>query len=254
VNQGGSAATGGRATSVGGAIATGGKPAGTGGANATGGKSAATGGKTTQGGSSAAAGAATVAADCRKEGDNKTTLVFVNNCAQTVNYRGSDVTGGTVAAGAFACVDVGNATDAINSKRYWGYVGSDPGAEHHSLAEFTFNTDFYSMDWYNISYVDAFNLPLAIVPSTRPKCRQLVCPQDFLMACPAEGQYRDGSGTVVSCVSPNRDDPNGPVVQLFEQCNDAYAWSGDDQKGSDPSPMIGCEVEDFDIVFCPGAA
>ncbi|HMA96829.1 MAG TPA: thaumatin family protein, partial [Polyangiaceae bacterium] len=212
---------------------------------ATGGKSAAT------SGNAATAGSANASTDCRKEGDNKTTLVFVNYCTQTVTYRGSDIAGGTVAPGASVCVDIGNATDAISSKRYWGYVGTDPGAEHHSLAEFTFNTDFYDMDWYNISYVDAFNLPLAILPMARPKCRQLICPQDYLGACPAEGQYRDISGAVVSCVSPNRDDPNGPVVQLFEQCNDAYAWSGDDQTGSDPSPMIGCEVEDFEIVFCP---
>jgi hypothetical protein len=42
-------------------------------------------------------------------------------------------------------------------------------------------------------------------------------------------------------------------VLLFEQCDDAYAWSGDDQNGTDPSPMVGCQVEDFDIEFCPEA-
>lgn len=193
------------------------------------------------------------AADCRNEADGKTTLVFVNSCAMSVTFRGSDIAGGTLAPGAFACVNVGTATEAISSKRYWGFAGADPGAEHYTLAEFTFNSDFYDLDWYNISHVDAHNLPMAILPSARPNCRQLSCPQDFLAACPAAGQSRDASGTVVSCVSPNRDDPTNSVVLLFEHCDDAYAWSGDDQDGTDVSPMVGCQVEDFDIVFCPGA-
>jgi hypothetical protein len=191
------------------------------------------------------------AADCRKEGDGKTTLVFANGCAEQVEFRGSDIAGGTLAPGASACVDIGTSTEALSSKRYWGWVGEDPGAERYTLAEFTFNTDFHDLDWYDISHVDAHNLPMAILPSARPQCRQLSCPQDFLATCPEVGQYRDSQGRLLSCVSPNRDDPTNPVVLLFEQCDDAYAWSGDDQKGTDVSPVVGCEVEDFDIVFCP---
>jgi hypothetical protein len=240
---------GGAPTANGGAPTTnGGAPTANGGASAP----ATASGTATGGGSTGLAGtSSSSAAAYRKEGDGKTTLVFVNQCTKPVNYRGSDIPGGTIAAGALTSVDIGTATQALSSKRYWGWVGADPGAERHSLAEFTFNTDFYAMDWYNISYVDAFNLPLAILPAARPKCRQLICPQDFLAACPVVGQYRDADGNLSSCVSPNRDDPNSPVPLLFEQCDDAYAWSGDDQKGTDKSPMVGCEVEDFDIVFCP---
>ena len=223
---------------------TGGTPAagGTSGAGATAGAASATGGNPSPG-----------TIDCRHEGDGKTTLVFVNRCARAVEYRGSDIPGGTLTPGAFACVDIGNATDAISSKRYWGWVGTDPGGGHYTLAEFTFNTDFYDLDWYNISHVDAHNLPMAIFPAARPNCRRLACPQDFLASCPAVGQFRDAQGNVVACVSPNRDDPSNPVVLLFEQCDDAYAWSGDDQNGTDPSPMVGCQFEDVDIEFCPEA-
>lgn len=195
----------------------------------------------------------TAALDCLEEGDGKTTLMFVNRCVASVEYRGSDIAGGSLAPGSSACVDVGTATEAISAKRYWGFRGVDPGAGRYTLAEFTFNTDFYDLDWYNISHVDAHNLPMAILPAARPKCRQLSCPRDFLATCPAVGQYRDATGKVVSCVSPDRNDPNNPVVLLFEQCDDAYAWSGDDQNGTDVSPMIGCSVEDFAIVFCPEA-
>jgi hypothetical protein len=44
-----------------------------------------------------------------------------------------------------------------------------------------------------------------------------------------------------------------PVALYFEACDDAYAWSGDDQKGDDPSPMRACAGEDWQISFCPGA-
>ena len=248
----GSSSDAGTTVGVGAGANQGGTVSGAGG-NTSQGASPAAGGQLASAGNSSAGGNTLTSADCRKEGDGKTTLVFVNGCSQAVTFRGSDIAGGPLAPGAFACVDVGTATEAISSKRYWGFTGTDPGAEHYTLAEFTFNTDFYDLDWYNISHVDAHNLPMAILPSTRPKCRQLSCPQDFLASCPAAGQYRDASGVVVSCVSPNRNDATNPVVLLFEQCDDAYAWSGDDQNGTDVSPMVGCQVEDFDIVFCPGA-
>jgi hypothetical protein len=191
------------------------------------------------------------AIDCRTAGDGKTTLVFVNRCSSTVTYAGSDITGGSLAPGSHQCVDIGSATGTIASKRYWGWVGTDPGPERHTLAEFTFNTDFHDFDWYDISHVDAFNLPMQIVPVGHADCATLTCAADFLAGCPTIGQYRDSTGKVVACVSPNRDDAQSPVVRYFEGCDDAYAWSGDDANGTDPSPMRACAGEDWDIVFCP---
>ncbi|HET9953177.1 MAG TPA: thaumatin family protein, partial [Polyangiaceae bacterium] len=215
------------------------------------------GGNTSAGSSSAgnanagntSAGAASI--DCNQSGDGKTTLTFVNRCSKELTYSGSDIASGQLAPGAFACVDIGTATEAISSKRYWGFVGQDPGAEHHTLAEFTFNTDFNDFDWYNISHVDAHNLPMQIVPVGQPGCKTLTCAQDFLSGCPSVGQYKDGSGAVIACVSPERDNGESVVARYFEACDDAYAWSADDQKGSDPSPMRACAGEDWNIVFCP---
>jgi len=191
--------------------------------------------------------------DCAHDGDGKTTLVFVNACAAAVTYAGSDIDGGMLAPGEARCVDVGNATDALSAKRYWGYEGSDPGAGRYSLAEFTFNTDFHDFDWYDISFVDAFNLPMAITPLARPDCDALACPADFLAGCPDVGKFEQG-GKVVACVSPERDNGDSPVAQYFEQCDDAYAWSADDQHGTDPSPTHACAGEDFAITFCPAGA
>jgi len=208
------------------------------------------------GGSSGAAGAVTGSGpiECRHDGDGKTTLVFVNHCTEAVTFAGSDIQSGSIEPGGHQCVHIGSATEALSSKRYWGFIGEDPGAEHHSLAEFTFNTDFNDFDWYNISYVDAFNLPLQLVPVARTNCKTLTCADDFVSGCPEVGQYKNASGRVVACVSPNRDDGNSPVPRYFEACDDAYAWSGDDQNGSDPSPMRACAGEDWDIVFCPQEA
>jgi hypothetical protein len=189
--------------------------------------------------------------DCRMDGDGKTTLVFVNGCTAPLTFRGSDIDGGTLAPGAHACVDIGSDVEALSAKRYWGFLGEDPGAEHHTLAEFTFNTDFNDFDWYNISHVDAFNLPLQIVPVARDKCQTLTCAEDLLPGCPDVGKYEDGAGDVLACVSPARDDGNSEVALYFEQCDDAYAWSGDDQNGDDPSPVRACAGEDWDLVFCP---
>lgn len=189
-------------------------------------------------------------AECRADGDGKTTLTFVNRCDRSVSFRGSDIDGGELAPGAVTCVDIGSDIEPINSKRYWGFVGEDPGGERHTLAEFTFNTDFYDFDWYNISHVDAHNLSLQIVPVARD-CEILTCAMDFLESCPEEGRFAGKNGEIIACVSPDRDNPESPVAQYFEACDEAYAWSGDDQEGDDPSPMRACAGEDWDIVFCP---
>ena len=189
---------------------------------------------------------------CRAEGDGTTTAVFVNHCASPLEMRGSDIEGATIAPGGFVCRDLGTATEELSSKRYWGFIGEDPGGEHHTLAEFTFNTDFNDFDWYNISHVDAHNLTMQVVPLDRSSCATLTCSDTALLTdCPAEGRYTGSGETLIACVSPDRDDASSPVAEFFEQCDDAYAWSGHDQQGDDPSPVRACAGEDWAIVFCP---
>ena len=191
------------------------------------------------------------ASECSRDGDGKTTLVFVNHCSAGVTFRGSDIDGGMLAPGAVASDVDASDVEELSAKRYWGFAGEDPGAEHHTLAEFTFNTDFNDFDWYNISHVDAFNLPMQIVPMARNDCKTLTCAEDLLPGCPEAGKFENADGEVVACVSPDRNDGNSEVALYFEQCDDAYAWSGDDQNGDDPSPVRACAGEDWDIVFCP---
>lgn len=189
--------------------------------------------------------------ECQFTGDGKTTLVFVNRCSRALTLRGSDIAEGGLAPGASSCRDIGTAEEELPAKRYWAFAGEDPGNEHYTLAEFTFNTDFGDFDWYNISHVDAFNLPMQIAPIDEPNCRSLACTEDLLGGCPVVGQDKNGDGEVVVCVSPDRDDGQSEVARYFERCEDAYAWSGDDQSGEDQSPVAACAGEDWQITFCP---
>jgi hypothetical protein len=152
-----------------------------------------------------------------------------------------------LAPGEHACRDVGSATESIPAIRYWGWLGKDPGNERYTLAELTLNTDFDDLDFYNISHVDAHNLPMQVQAVEMPSCRVLTCAESLLAGCPAVGQEKDASGKVVSCFSPNRNDENSVVAQYFEAgCKDAYSWSGDDADS-----VAACAGEDYDVVFCP---
>jgi hypothetical protein len=184
---------------------------------------------------------------CAQTGDGTTSLIFTNRCDEIVSFEGSNIEAGELEPGASDCRDLGSNAEEVPSIRYWGYTGSDPGGGRHTLAELTLNTDWNDFDWYNLSHVDAHNLPMALVPVDRSDCRTLSCPADLLADCPPEGRWPE-DGPILSCVSPDRDDPDSPVAQYFEAgCADAYSWSGDDAES-----MAACsDGEDYEIVFCP---
>lgn len=204
-------------------------------------------GGSSSGGAAQGGSAATGPIDCRKTGDGKSTITFINKCPGTLEFRGSKIEGGELKQGEHACRDVGDAMTEIPAIRFWGYIGEDPGGERYTLAELTLNTTFNDFDWYNISHVDASNLPMSVAAVDMPKCRTLSCPNSLLADCPAVGLVKDSKGNVISCYSPMRDDKNSPVAQYFEMsCKDAYSWSGDDQDS-----VVACAGEDYDVTFCP---
>jgi hypothetical protein len=228
---------------------TGGSSTSAGGSSTSAGSTSA--GQSAQGGSSSpAAGGSSVNAGpvtCRAQGDGKSTISFINECQGTLSFRGSEIEGGDLAPGEHACRDVGNTATEIPAIRFWGFIGMDPGGEKHTLAELTLNTSFNDFDWYNISHVDASNLPMQVVPVDMASCRTLTCAESLLANCPAVGLLKDASGKVISCVSPDRDNPDSVVAQYFEaSCKDAYSWSGDDSES-----VAACAGEDYDVVFCP---
>ena len=202
-----------------------------------------------------ALGQETQSLGCAVKGDGKTTLRFINKCSFSVTFAGNNISGGNLGSGAEACRTIGSNTEHMISKRYWGFrQGEDPGFEHHSLAEFGFNENVFgysSWDWFNLSHVDAHNLPLKIIPyelgsGTTCAAQTRSCPKDLLAGCPETGKLRNSAGKVIACVSRDRDNPNSTVAKYFDAgCSQSYSWSGDD------AVMAACNAEDFDIVFCP---
>lgn len=77
------------------------------------------------------------------------------------------------------------------------------GALPATLAEFKLD-GWQGLDFYDISLVDGYNLPVTIATSAGDNhfgCEGATCLPDLNAICPAELQVKNGSGTVVACNS-----------------------------------------------------
>lgn len=97
----------------------------------------------------------------------------------------------TQCSGSFTCAtaDCGSGQVACNGK------SAVPPA---SLMEITFQSDD-GQDYYNLSLVDGFNIPLAVAPQNGagPKCVTATCSANVNAACPAELQLKGSDGSVI---------------------------------------------------------
>jgi hypothetical protein len=69
-----------------------------------------------------------------------------------------------------------------------------------TLAEFTLGGGS-SPDYYDISLVDAFNVPITITPQGGTGCDTAGCSANLDPGCPSELQNVDSSGNIVACLS-----------------------------------------------------
>jgi hypothetical protein len=60
----------------------------------------------------------------------------------------------------------------------------DQGVPPATVAEWTLQGDG-NADWYDVSLVDGFNVPMSVVPASS-SCHQASCPVDLDPNCPAE--------------------------------------------------------------------
>lgn len=110
------------------------------------------------------------------------------------------------------------------------------GQQPVSLAEFNFDTGDSLAPWYNVSYVDAFSLPVTIAPDDAPpppsgggSCQVMGCSADLLPYCPSgDLENNPVTGGPMLCVNPNRDAETSYSDALSGQCPYAYAWTGAD--------------------------
>ncbi|KAL6839087.1 hypothetical protein ACP4OV_031141 [Aristida adscensionis] len=152
--------------------------------------------------------------------------------------------------------------------------GGAGGAPPATLAEFTLG-GAAAQDFYDVSNVDGFNLPVAIEPaagsSSSSSCRPASCPADINQVCPEELAVRassSSSAAVVGCksacvafgtdeyccrgrfASPATCRPTGYSRLFKAQCPQAYSYAFDDG-----SSTFTCNATaGYRLTFCPGAA
>jgi hypothetical protein len=142
---------------------------------------------------------------------------------------------------------------------------STPGASNPaSLAEFFFN-GANGQDYYDISLVDGYNLPMSITPSSEHSADGYNCgaPKCDIGSCPAQYAVKDSAGNVISCKSScsatgsdkdcctgSHDDPSvckpdDHASNVKNQCPDAYSYAYDDS-----SSTFACASKSYTVEFC----
>ncbi|GMN58891.1 hypothetical protein TIFTF001_027990 [Ficus carica] len=136
---------------------------------------------------------------------------------------------------------------------------TSPGSPPTSIAEFTLGVT----DFYDVSLVDGFNLPIVVNPSNgKGNCSTVGCDGDLRLNCPPELQAKD-DGKVIACRSAcdvfDTDEYccrgmfGNPVTCLptnysrsFKQfCPAAYSFAYDD-----PTSIVTCTGADYTVSFC----
>ncbi|RWW18628.1 hypothetical protein GW17_00017373 [Ensete ventricosum] len=163
----------------------------------------------------------------------------------------------TDSAGKFSCItgDCGTGQVACN-----GAGGAPPV----TLIEFTLQGDG-GKDFYDVSCVDGFNLPVLVVPSGGgANCNSTSCPVNVNALCPQELRIVAPDGGVVGCKSaclafntdefccrgqygsPDTCKPSS-YSQIFKNaCPQAYSYAYDDRTST-----FTCVGANYDITFCP---
>ncbi|EFJ36410.1 hypothetical protein SELMODRAFT_404385 [Selaginella moellendorffii] len=155
----------------------------------------------------------------------------------------------------------GCSTGDCNKQLYCQGIG---GAPPYSIAEFKLGgTPNTGLDFYDVSLVDGYNLPIRITPS-KSGCPFTGCLRDVIPWCPSELQVHDYSG-VVGCKSaclafgtppfcctgdystPQTCKPSSYSKIFKDICPLAYSYAYDD-----PSSTFTCSNGgDYTITFCP---
>lgn len=152
------------------------------------------------------------------------TFTLVNQTGQTIwpGVAGSSVPNGggwELSAGASTTISVpSNWSGRIWARTYCNFDQSGSGScetgdcggvlscngatgqSNVSLAEFTLGGGSVP-DYYDVSLVDAFNLPMTITAQGGSGCTTAGCSANLLPSCPSELQDKDASGNLVACLS-----------------------------------------------------
>ncbi|KAF8397758.1 hypothetical protein HHK36_016680 [Tetracentron sinense] len=224
-------------------------------------------------------------------GAHSATFTFTNKCSYTVwpgtltGGGGSQLssTGFELASGASSSLNV----PAPWSGRFWGRTlcstsngrftcgtgdcGSGQIACNGAgaippctLVEHTLAANA-GQDFYDISLVDGFNLPMSVTPQGGSGCSSTSCSANVNSVCPAELSVKGSDGSVIACKSaclafnepqycctgdfdtPETCPPTNYSMIFKNQCPQAYSYAYDDK-----SSTFTCSGgANYLITFCP---
>ncbi|KAI7851017.1 thaumatin [Circinella umbellata] len=192
------------------------------------------------------------------------TVTIRNNCSNNLkiyklNNDGGNQESQDVSAGTSHKFQV----NSDWSGRFWGCKDGGDCVSYGSavsLAEFLFK-GYEGVDFYDISFVDGFNLPMSIEPEDKPgngfDCGAPAC--SSLPPCPDELKGKDGAcksacaafGTEEYCCTGKYDSSdkckaNKYADKFKSSCSDAYSYAYDDAKST-----FGCKTDKYTVTFCP---
>ncbi|WP_033355566.1 thaumatin family protein [Kitasatospora aureofaciens] len=129
------------------------------------------------------------------------------------------------------------------------------GEQPVGLAEFNFDSKDGAAPWYDVSYVNAFSLPITITPvNAAPAgggCETRGCATNLLPYCPPADLTRGPDGKPVLCTNPSRDTPSDYSRALSAKCPKAYTWSKQDQVPGNKVMQQCSRCSGFTVTFGP---
>ncbi|KAG6776832.1 hypothetical protein POTOM_016622 [Populus tomentosa] len=136
------------------------------------------------------------------------------------------------------------------------------GSSPVTMAEFKINNA--GLDFFNVSLLDGYNLPLLVLPSNK-SCKKAGCVVDLNGVCPSELSVNSSDGKIAGCRSaceafgsqqycctgdyatPSTCKPTSYSQNFKRKCPSAYTYPLDDETGT-----FSCASSDYQIVFCAG--
>ncbi|CAK9170458.1 unnamed protein product [Ilex paraguariensis] len=126
------------------------------------------------------------------------------------------------------------------------------GVPPNTLAEYALN-QFNNLDFFDISLVDGFNVPLEFSP-TSGGCQGIRCTADINGQCPNELKAPGGCNNPCTvfktdqyCCNSGNCGPTDYSRFFKDRCPDAYSYPKDDQT----STFTCLGGGDYRVVFCP---
>ncbi|KAK6925403.1 Thaumatin family [Dillenia turbinata] len=200
-----------------------------------------------------------------------TTFLIQNNCSYTIWAAASPGGGKQLISGQRWLLPADGSTTghiwartgcSFNESGYGGCQTGDcggllnchqnaQGSPPYTLAEYTVN-GFGSKDFFDISLVNGFNLPMEFgpIPSSSNGCTQLVeCSADINAECPRELRVLGGCNNPCSSSGSNCG-PSNYTTFFKDRCPNAYSYPLDDANTTFTCPT----GTNYKVVFCPSNA